>query len=117
MLQQRVANLQHQLFQKEQENVKLKEKLQESQGTLCLSLHESDSNHSAKVRDFQKRYQLTLYVLFVNVNVVDSSYSKGNACRNTEDIKYRCLVCGCVCVCECVLCICFYVWKPEVDVS
>uniref|UniRef100_A0A8I6ASB3 Centlein n=1 Tax=Rattus norvegicus TaxID=10116 RepID=A0A8I6ASB3_RAT len=48
MLQQRVANLQHQLFQKEQENVKLKEKLQESQGTLGLSPHESDSNHSAK---------------------------------------------------------------------
>ncbi|XP_052032661.1 centlein isoform X2 [Apodemus sylvaticus] len=48
MLRQSVVNLQDQLFQKEQENVKLKEKLQESQGTPSLSPHESDSNHSGK---------------------------------------------------------------------
>ncbi|XP_021016863.1 centlein [Mus caroli] len=49
MLRQSVVNLQDQLFQKEQENVKLKEKLQESQGTApSLSPHDSDSNHSGK---------------------------------------------------------------------
>ncbi|GAB1288610.1 Centlein [Apodemus speciosus] len=48
MLRQSVVNLQDQLFQKEQENVKLKEKLQESQGTRSLSPQESDSNHSGK---------------------------------------------------------------------
>ncbi|XP_055485417.1 centlein isoform X2 [Psammomys obesus] len=48
MLRQSVVNLQDQLFQKEQENAKLKEKLQESQGTPYLLLQESDSNHLAK---------------------------------------------------------------------
>lgn len=62
MLRQSVVNLQDQLFQKEQENVKLKEKLQESQGTPSLSPHESDSNHSGKVRDFLKCYPLIFYV-------------------------------------------------------
>ncbi|XP_040613140.1 centlein isoform X2 [Mesocricetus auratus] len=49
MLRQSVVNLQDQLFQKEQENVKLKEKLKESQGEPCLSTLESDSNYSAKL--------------------------------------------------------------------
>lgn len=49
MLRQSVVNLQGQLFQKEQENVKLKEKLEESQGTApSLSPHDSDSSHSGK---------------------------------------------------------------------
>ncbi|XP_028609465.1 centlein isoform X1 [Grammomys surdaster] len=48
MLRQSVVNLQDQLFQKEQENVKLKEKLQESKETSCLSPHESESNQSGK---------------------------------------------------------------------
>ncbi|XP_029396172.1 centlein isoform X2 [Mus pahari] len=48
MLRQSVVNLQDQLFQKEQENIKLKEKLQESQGTPSLSPQDSDSNHSGK---------------------------------------------------------------------
>ncbi|XP_035312391.1 centlein isoform X3 [Cricetulus griseus] len=49
MFRQRVVNLQDQLFQKEQENIKLKEKLEESQGEPCLSPLESDSNHSGKL--------------------------------------------------------------------
>ncbi|XP_051019928.1 centlein isoform X2 [Acomys russatus] len=47
MLRQSVVNLQDQLFQKELENVKLKEKLQESQRTTFLN-QENNSNHSAK---------------------------------------------------------------------
>jgi centlein len=75
MLRQSVVNLQGQLFQKEQENVKLKEKLEESQGTApSLSPHDSDSSHSGKVRDFLKHYLLIFYVLFVNMNVVDGTY-------------------------------------------
>ncbi|XP_048211007.1 centlein isoform X6 [Perognathus longimembris pacificus] len=46
MLRQSVVNLQDQLFQKEQENAKLKEKLQESQVTLYNLSQQSDSNHS-----------------------------------------------------------------------
>ncbi|XP_031233652.1 centlein isoform X2 [Mastomys coucha] len=49
MLRQNVVSLQDQLLQKEQENVKLKEKLQESQGTPSLSPPESDSNQSGRV--------------------------------------------------------------------
>ncbi|XP_077917368.1 centlein isoform X3 [Halichoerus grypus] len=46
ILRQSVVSLQDQLFQKEQENVKLKEKLQESQGAPYPLLQESDSEHS-----------------------------------------------------------------------
>ncbi|XP_030149797.1 centlein [Lynx canadensis] len=46
MLRQSVVSLQDQLFQKEQENAKLKEKLQESQGTPYPLPQESDSEHS-----------------------------------------------------------------------
>ncbi|XP_042548885.1 centlein isoform X5 [Dipodomys spectabilis] len=46
VLRQSVVNLQDQLFQKEQENAKLKEKLQESQGTLYTLSQQSNSNHS-----------------------------------------------------------------------
>nr|XP_025743692.1 centlein [Callorhinus ursinus] len=49
MLRQSVVSLQDQLFQKEQENVKLKEKLQESQGAPYPLLQESDSEHSEQV--------------------------------------------------------------------
>ncbi|XP_064146531.1 centlein isoform X6 [Loxodonta africana] len=45
-LRQSVVNLQDQLFQMEQENAKLKEKLQESQGTTYPLPQESDSDHS-----------------------------------------------------------------------
>nr|XP_044991426.1 centlein isoform X2 [Jaculus jaculus] len=48
MLRQSVINLQDQLFQKEQENTKLKEKLQQSQGTTYPLLQESDLNPSAQ---------------------------------------------------------------------
>ncbi|XP_057576954.1 centlein isoform X2 [Hippopotamus amphibius kiboko] len=47
MLRQSVVNLQNQLFQKEQENSKLKEKLQESQGALYPLPRDSD--HSEQV--------------------------------------------------------------------
>ncbi|KAM5298431.1 centlein [Ctenodactylus gundi] len=47
MLQQTVANLQDQLFRKEQENAKLKVKLQESQGAPYP--HENDSENSVQV--------------------------------------------------------------------
>ncbi|XP_040818709.1 centlein isoform X1 [Ochotona curzoniae] len=47
-LRQRVASLQDQLFQKEQENAKLKEELQESQRAVCPLPHESDADHSAQ---------------------------------------------------------------------
>uniref|UniRef100_A0A8C0REC8 Centlein n=1 Tax=Canis lupus familiaris TaxID=9615 RepID=A0A8C0REC8_CANLF len=46
MLRQNVVSLQDQLFQKELENVKLKEKLQESHGAPYLLPQESDSEHS-----------------------------------------------------------------------
>ncbi|XP_071456761.1 centlein isoform X4 [Marmota flaviventris] len=49
MLRQSVVNLQDQLFQKEQENAKLKKKLQESQGAPYSSLQENDSDHSAQL--------------------------------------------------------------------
>ncbi|XP_053454800.1 centlein-like [Nycticebus coucang] len=49
VLQQSVITLQDQLFQKEQENAKLKEKLQESQGTTYPLPQDSDSDHSAEV--------------------------------------------------------------------
>ncbi|XP_046920758.1 centlein isoform X2 [Lynx rufus] len=49
MLRQSVVSLQDQLFQKEQENAKLKEKLQESQGTPYPLPQESDSEHSEQV--------------------------------------------------------------------
>ncbi|XP_052571909.1 centlein isoform X2 [Peromyscus californicus insignis] len=49
MLRQSIVDLQDQLFQKEQENIKLKEKLKESQGASCPLPLESDLNHSAKL--------------------------------------------------------------------
>ncbi|KAM8940599.1 centlein isoform 6-T6 [Lycaon pictus] len=49
MLRQNVVSLQDQLFQKELENVKLKEKLQESHGAPYLLPQESDSEHSEQV--------------------------------------------------------------------
>ncbi|XP_053428054.1 centlein isoform X6 [Nycticebus coucang] len=48
VLRQSVITLQDQLFQKEQENAKLKEKLQESQGTTYPLPQDSDSDHSAE---------------------------------------------------------------------
>lgn len=51
MLRQSVVSLQDQLFQKEQENAKLKEKLQESQGAPYPLPQQSDSEHSEQVRD------------------------------------------------------------------
>lgn len=51
ILRQSVVSLQDQLFQKEQENDKLKEKLQESQGAPHSLPQESDSDHSERVRD------------------------------------------------------------------
>ncbi|XP_032979987.1 centlein [Rhinolophus ferrumequinum] len=49
MLRQSVVSLQEQLFQKEQENAKLKEKIQESQGAPYPFPQESDSDHSEQV--------------------------------------------------------------------
>ncbi|XP_060156948.1 centlein isoform X4 [Globicephala melas] len=49
MLRQSVVNLQDKLFQKERENAKLKEKLQESQGALYPLPQECDSDHSEQV--------------------------------------------------------------------
>lgn len=51
MLRQSVVSLQDQLFQKEQENANLKEKLQESTGAPYSLPQESDSDHSEQVRD------------------------------------------------------------------
>jgi centlein len=57
MLRQSVVNLQDQLFQKEQENTKLKEKLQESQGAPYALPQESDLIHLTQVRNiFYKCY-------------------------------------------------------------
>ncbi|PNJ81730.1 CNTLN isoform 2 [Pongo abelii] len=49
VLRQSVINLQDQLLQKEQENAKLKEKLQESQGAPLPLPQESDPDYSAQV--------------------------------------------------------------------
>lgn len=54
MLRQSVVNLQDKLFQKERENAKLKEKLQESQGALYPLPQECDPDHSEQVRHFLK---------------------------------------------------------------
>lgn len=51
MLRQSVVTLQDQLFQKEQENAKLKEKLQQSQEALYPLSRECDSDRSEQVRD------------------------------------------------------------------
>lgn len=51
MLRQSVVSLQDQLFQKEQENAKLKENLQGSQGAPYPYPQEDDSDHSEQVRD------------------------------------------------------------------
>lgn len=67
MLRQSIVDLQDQLFQKEQENIKLKEKLKESQGAPCPLPLESDLNHSAKVRDFLKCYPCNTRVPFPTV--------------------------------------------------
>lgn len=50
MLRQSVVTLQDQLFQKEQENAKLKERLQQSQETLYPLPGECDSDRSEQVR-------------------------------------------------------------------
>ncbi|XP_063107689.1 centlein isoform X5 [Cavia porcellus] len=49
VLRQSIADLQDQLVQKEQENAKLKEKLQNLQGTPCPLPQEGDSDRSAQV--------------------------------------------------------------------
>ncbi|KAJ1059081.1 hypothetical protein K5549_001575 [Capra hircus] len=49
MLRQSVVTLQDQLFQKEQENAKLKEKLQQSQEAFCPLPRECDSDRSEQV--------------------------------------------------------------------
>lgn len=51
MLWQSVVSLQDQLFRKEEENAKLKEKLQESQGTPYPSSQENDLDYSEQVRN------------------------------------------------------------------
>lgn len=59
ILQQRVVSLQDQLVQKEQENIKLKERLQKSQGAPPF-LPENDSDHSELI---QVRYTLNIIIL------------------------------------------------------
>ncbi|XP_059512577.1 centlein isoform X5 [Myotis daubentonii] len=64
MLRQSVVSLQDQLFQKEQENAKLKEKLQESTGAPYSLPQESDSDHSEQV--FQQPSLSSLETLMVS---------------------------------------------------
>ncbi|XP_036187113.1 centlein isoform X6 [Myotis myotis] len=64
MLRQSVVSLQDQLFQKEQENAKLKEKLQESTGAPYSLPQESDSDHSEQV--FQRPSLSSLETLMVS---------------------------------------------------
>ncbi|XP_016069989.1 PREDICTED: centlein [Miniopterus natalensis] len=64
ILRQSVVSLQDQLFQKEQENAKLKEKLQEAQGALCSLPQQSDSDHSEQV--FQQPSLSSLETLMVS---------------------------------------------------
>nr|XP_059870757.1 centlein isoform X7 [Delphinus delphis] len=64
MLRQSVVNLQDKLFQKERENAKLKEKLQESQGALYPLPQECDSDHSEQVS--QQPSLLSLETLMVS---------------------------------------------------
>ncbi|EPQ09797.1 Centlein [Myotis brandtii] len=64
MLRQSVVSLQNQLFQKEQENAKLKEKLQESTGAPYSLPQESDSDHSEQV--FQRPSLSSLETLMVS---------------------------------------------------
>lgn len=56
MLRQSVVTLQDQLFQKEQENAKLKEKLQQSQEAFYPLPGECDSDRSEQVRHFLKMF-------------------------------------------------------------
>ncbi|XP_036917815.1 centlein [Sturnira hondurensis] len=64
MLRQSVVSLQDQLSQKEQENAKLKEKLQELQRSPCPLPQESDSDHSEQV--FQRPSLSSLETLMVS---------------------------------------------------
>lgn len=64
MLRQSVVSLQDQLSQKEQENAKLKEKLQESQRAPYPLSQESDSDHSEQV--FQRPSLSSLETLMVS---------------------------------------------------
>ncbi|XP_053512315.1 centlein isoform X2 [Artibeus jamaicensis] len=64
MLRQSVVSLQDQLSQKEQENAKLKEELQESQRAPCPLPQESDSDHSDQV--FQRPSLSSLETLMVS---------------------------------------------------
>ncbi|KAM7092171.1 centlein isoform 2-T2 [Molossus nigricans] len=64
MLRQSVVSLQDQLFKKEQENAKLKDKLQESLGAPYSLPQESDSDHSEQV--FQRPSLSSLETLMVS---------------------------------------------------
>ncbi|XP_050013389.1 centlein isoform X6 [Alexandromys fortis] len=76
VLRQSVVNLQDQLFQKEQENIKLKEQLKGSQGEPCSSTPESESHHSAKsqendeLRDAHEKRKERLQMLHTNYRAV-----------------------------------------------
>ncbi|XP_038189607.1 centlein isoform X4 [Arvicola amphibius] len=76
VLRQTVVDLQDQLFQKEQENIKLKEKLKGSQGEPCLSTPESESHQSAKsqendeLRDAHEKRKERLQMLHTNYRAV-----------------------------------------------
>ncbi|XP_077822173.1 centlein isoform X7 [Macaca mulatta] len=76
MLRQSVVNLQDQLLQKEQENAKLKEKLQESQGAPHPLSQESDPDYSAQsqendeLRDAHEKRKERLQMLQTNYRAV-----------------------------------------------
>ncbi|XP_049751196.1 centlein isoform X5 [Elephas maximus indicus] len=92
-LRQSVVNLQDQLFQMEQENAKLKEKLQESQGTTYPLPQESDSDHSQQsqendeLRDAHERRKERLQMLQTNYRAVREQLKQWEEGSGMTDIR------------------------------
>nr|XP_059870760.1 centlein isoform X10 [Delphinus delphis] len=96
MLRQSVVNLQDKLFQKERENAKLKEKLQESQGALYPLPQECDSDHSEQsqendeLRDAHEKHKERLQMLQTNYRAVKEQlkqWEEGSGMMEIRKIK------------------------------
>ncbi|XP_055150158.1 centlein isoform X6 [Symphalangus syndactylus] len=96
MLRQSVINLQDQLLQKEQENAKLKEKLQESQGAPLPLPQESDPDYSSQsqendeLRDAHEKRKERLQMLQTNYRAVKEQlkqWEEGSGMTEIRKIK------------------------------
>ncbi|XP_030673498.1 centlein isoform X3 [Nomascus leucogenys] len=96
VLRQSVINLQDQLLQKEQENAKLKEKLQESQGAPLPLPQESDPDYSSQsqendeLRDAHEKRKERLQMLQTNYRAVKEQlkqWEEGSGMTEIRKIK------------------------------